>query len=127
MITIEDAYSYFYNERLFSDDWLMAENNRQEQSLKMATNQINRLKFSKYTDKNKEDNFKRAICEQALYLIQTQNTQRAKLIEQGVTSFSVEGLSESYSSNGSRPKQNKICSEAMEYLKPYLVGCVSIC
>lgn len=127
MITIEDAYSYFYNERLFAEDWLMAENNKQEQSLKMASNQINRLRFSKYTDEYKEDNLKRAICEQALYLIQTQNTQRAKLIEQGVTSFSVEGLSESYSSNGSRSKQNKICSEAMEYLKPYLVGCVAIC
>ena len=124
MITIEDAYSYFYNERLFSDDWLMAENNRQEQSLKMATNQINRLKFSKYTDKDKEDNLKKAVCEQALYLIQTQNTQRAKLIEQGVTSFSVEGLSESY--NASKVSK-KICSEAMEYLKPYLIGCVSIC
>ena len=31
MITIEDAYSYFYNERLFAEDWLMAENNKQEQ------------------------------------------------------------------------------------------------
>ena len=124
MITIEDAYSYFYNERLFAEDWLMAENNKQEQSLKMASNQINRLKFSKYTDKNKEDNFKRAICEQALYLIQTKNTQRAKLIEQGVTSFSVEGLSESYDVS----KASKIiCTEAMEYLKPYLIGCASIC
>lgn len=124
MISIEDAYSYFYNERLFAEDWLMAENNKQEQSLKMATNQINRLKFSKYTDKDKEVNVKRAICEQALYLIQTQNTQRSRLIEQGVTSFSVEGLSESYDVS---KISKKICSEAMEYLKPYLIGCVSIC
>lgn len=124
MVTIEDAYSYFYNERLFSDDWLMAEDNRQEQSLKMAMNQINRLRFSKYIDKNKEANLKKAICEQALYLIQTQNTQRSRLIEQGVTSFSVEGLSESYDITKA---SKKICTEAMEYLKPYLVGCVSIC
>lgn len=124
MITIEDAYSYFYNERLFSEDWLMAENNKQEQSLKMATNQINRLRFSAYVDEEKEDNFKKAICEQALYLIQTQNTQRSKLIEQGVTSFSVEGLSESYDIS---KVSKKICSEAMEYLKAYLIGCVSIC
>ena len=82
MISIEDAYSYFYNERLFSDDWLMADNQKQEQSLKMATNQINNLKFNKYTekDKEKEDDIKKAICEQALYLIQTANTQRARLI-----------------------------------------------
>ena len=124
MVTIEDAYSYFYNERLFAEDWLMAENNKQEQSLKMASNQINRLKFSKYTDKDKEVNVKRAICEQALYLIQTQNTQRSRLIEQGVTGFSVEGLSESYDVS---KISKKICSEAMEYLKPYLIGCVSIC
>lgn len=124
MITIEDAYSYFYNERLFAEDWLMAENNKQEQSLKMASNQINRLRFSKYTDDDKEDNLKKAICEQALYLIQTQNTQRSRLIEQGVDSFSVEGLSESYDVSKA---SKKICSEAMEYLKPYLIGCVSIC
>ena len=124
MITIEDAYSYFYNERLFAEDWLMAENNKQEQSLKMARNQINRLKFSKYNDDDKEDNLKKAICEQALYLIQTQNTQRSRLIEQGVTSFSVEGLSESY---GASKASKKICTEAIEYLKPYLLGCVSIC
>lgn len=124
MVTIEDAYSYFYNERLFAEDWLMAENNKQEQSLKMASNQINRLKFSKYTDKDKEVNVKRAICEQALYLIQTQNTQRSRLIEQGVTSFSVEGLSENYDISKA---SKKICTEAMEYLKPYLIGCASIC
>ena len=118
MVTIEDAYSYFYNERLFAEDWLMAENNKQEQSLKMASNQINRLKFSKYTDKDKEVNVKRAICEQALYLIQTQNTQRSRLIEQGVTGFSVEGLSESYDVS---KISKKICSEAMEYLKPLSV------
>ena len=124
MVTIEDAYSYFYNERLFAEDWLMAENNKQEQSLKMASNQINRLKFSKYTDKDKENNLRKAICEQALYLIQTQNTQRTRLIEQGVTGFSVEGLSESYDIS---KVSKKICTEAMEYLKPYLIGCASIC
>ena len=124
MVTIEDAYSYFYNERLFAEDWLMAENNKQEQSLKMASNQINRLKFSKYTDEDKENNLRKAICEQALYLIQTQNTQRSRLIEQGVTGFSVEGLSESYDISKA---SKRICTEAMEYLKPYLIGCVSIC
>lgn len=126
MISIEDAYSYFYNERLFGEVWLEADSKKQEQSLKMATNQINNLKFNKYTEKDKEreDDLKKAICEQALYLIQTANTQRARLIEQGVTSFSVEGLSESYDNSKAK---NKVCSEAMEYLKPYLLGCVAIC
>lgn len=124
MINIEDAYSYFYNERLFGEVWLEADNMKQEQSLKMATNQIARLKFSMYVDDLKEDAVKKAIYEQALYLIQTLNNQRSKLIEQGVTGFSVEGLSESYDTSKSK---NKVCSEAMEYLKPYLLGCVGIC
>ena len=62
MISIEDAYSYFYNERLFSEDWLNADINKQEQSLKMATNQITRLKFSMFIDNLKEDTVKKAIC-----------------------------------------------------------------
>ena len=123
-ITLEEAYDYFGYERIFSEEWLMASMDAQERSLKMATNQINRLKFSTYSDDNKEKYFKNAICEQAIYLIQTQNTQRSRLMEQGVTSFSVEGLSESY--DVSRASK-KICSEAMEYLKPYLLGCACIC
>ena len=124
MITIKEAYKYFNEERLFGEDWLMAECDKQEQSLKMAANQINRLKFTRYTDEYKEDNFKKAICEQALYLIKTLNSQRSSLIEQGVTSFSVEGVSESY--NTSKAKE-RVCNEAMEYLRPYLIGSVLIC
>lgn len=125
MITLQEATEYFINERLFSDKWLGAPLQVQIQSLKMAENQINRLKFSNYNDDLKETKIKKAMFEQALYLFETSNTQRSRLIEQGVTSFSVEGLSESYSSNSSA--KNKICSEAREYLKPYLLGCASIC
>lgn len=124
MINIEYALSYFHNERLFGDDFINAEPNKQNQAIKMATNQIQRLKFSRYVDNLKDDAIKKAICEQALYLIQTANNQRTRLIEQGVTSFSVEGLSESYDNSKSK---NKVCSEAMEYLKPYLLGCAAIC
>lgn len=123
-ITLEEAYNYFGYERIFSEEWLIASSENQERSLKMATNQINRLKFSTYSDANKEKYFKNAICEQAIYLLQTQNTQRTRLMEQGVTSFSVEGLSESYDVSKA---SKKICSEAMEYLKPYLLGCACIC
>ena len=123
-ITLEEAYDYFNYERIFSDEWLIASSENQDRSLKMATNQINRLTFSTYSDANKEKYFKNAICEQAIYLLQTQNTQRSRLMEQGVTSFSVEGLSESYDVSKA---SKKICSEAMEYLKPYLLGCACIC
>lgn len=124
MINIEDALSYFHNERLFGDDFINAEQNKQNQAMKMATNQIDRLKFSMYVDDLKENAVKKAVCEQALYLIQTENSQRQRLIDQGVTSFSVEGLSESYDISKAK---NKICSEAIEYLKPYLLGSVAIC
>lgn len=124
MINIEDALSYFHNERLFGDDFINAEQNKQNQAIKMATNQIGRLKFSRYVDDLKENAVKRAVCEQALYLIQIANNQRQRLIDQGVTSFSVDGLSESYYICRTR---NKLCSEAIEYLKPYLLGSVAIC
>ena len=127
MISIEDAYSYFNNERLFSEKWLEATTERQYQSLYMATNQIKRLNLAKDIDFNNDD-IVRAICEQALYLIETQGSSRSKLIEQGVTSFSVEGLSESYDTSKIKPNpKNKVCSEALAYLRPYLAGGYEIC
>lgn len=127
MIKIEDAYSYFNNERLFAEKWLEATSEQQEQSLKMAANQIKRLNLAKDIDFNNDDII-RAICEQALYLIETQGSNRSKLIEQGVTSFSVEGLSESYDTSKIKSSAiNKVCSEALAYLRPYLRGSYEIC
>lgn len=127
MVSIEDAYSYFNNERLFAEKWLEATSGQQEQSLKMATNQIKRLNLAKDIDFNNDD-IVRAICEQALYLIETQGSSRSKLIEQGVTSFSVEGLSESYDTSKIKSSAiNKVCSEALAYLRPYIAGGYEIC
>ena len=72
-ITLEEAYDYFGYERIFSEEWLIASSENQERSLKMATNQINRLKFSTYSDANKEKYFKNAICEQAIYFFKLFN------------------------------------------------------
>ena len=124
MVNIEFAYDYFYNERLFSDAWLMANGKEQIQSLNMAKNQILNLKFNNYDDENKEILIKKAICEQALYLLETLNTQRSRLINQGVTNFSVEGLSESYDLNKAK---DIICKEAKVLISTYLLGCVAIC
>lgn len=127
MVSIEDAYSYFNNERLFAEKWLEATSSQQEQSLNMATNQIKRLNLAKDIDFNNDD-VARAICEQALYLIETQNSSRSKLIEQGVTSFSVEGLSESYDTSKIKSSAvNKVCSEALAYLRLYIAGGYEIC
>ena len=124
MIDIEFAKSYFNDERLFSDAFLKASEKEQMQSLRMAKNQILNQKFNRYIDCDREDLIKKAICEQALYLLETLNTERVKLINQGVTGFSVEGLSESYDATKAR---NVICKEAKELIKPYLLGCASIC
>ena len=124
MIDIEFARSYFNDERLFSDTFLKANEKEQMQSLRMAKNQILSQKFNRYIDCDREDLIKKAICEQALYLLETLNTQRAKLINQGVSSFSVDGLSESYDMTKAK---NVICKEAKELIKPYLLGCANIC
>lgn len=123
MVTIDEAYQYLNNERLFADAWLMSDNSKQEQSLKMATNQIMSLKFNSYSDDNRENNIKKAICEQALYLLETLNTQRNKMQQQGVSSFSVEGLSESYDLKAKKV----ICVEAKNLISIYLLGVASIC
>lgn len=124
MITLTEAYEYFNNERLFSDKWLQATTQVQTQSLKMAENQIKMLNLNTDIDLDNETDFKKAIFEQALYLVETQNSNRSKLIEQGVTSFSVEGLSESYDNS---KVNKKVCSEAMQYLKKYMLGGYAIC
>lgn len=124
MITLTEAYEYFNNERLFSDKWLQVTTQVQNQSLKMAENQIKMLNLDTEIDLDNETNFKKAIYEQALYLVETQNSNRSKLIEQGVTSFSVEGLSESYDNSKAN---KKVCNEAMQYLKKYMLGGYAIC
>lgn len=124
MITLTEAYEYFNNERLFSDKWLQATTQVQTQSLKMSENQIKMLNLDTSIDLDNEVDFKKAIFEQALYLVETQNSNRSKLIEQGVTSFSVEGLSESYDNSKSN---KKVCNEAMQYLKKYMLGGYAIC
>ena len=122
---IQEAYNYFYNERLFSDTRLNATDKQQNQALNMATNQVKRL--VKDMDLDNED-VKKAVFEQALYLLETQNSDRAKLIEQGVTSFSVEGLSESYDTSKIKSSsKSKICSESLAYLKQFLGGSYEIC
>ena len=124
MITLVEAFEYFNNERLFSDKWLQATTQVQTQSLKMSENQIKMLNLNTDIDLDNEVDFKKAIFEQALYLVETQNSNRSKLIEQGVTSFSVEGLSESYDNS---KVNKKVCSEAMHYLKKYMLGGFAIC
>lgn len=121
MVSLLEANNYFQNERLFSEKWFDLDMSKQKQALNMATNQINSILSSEFEN---EEDYKKAVFEQALYLIETQNSTRSKMIEQGVTSFSVEGLSESYDTSKSN---KKICNEAMQYIKKYTSGGYAIC
>lgn len=67
------------------------------------------------------DAVKYAQCEIALSLINGVS-ERAQMQREGVRSFSLGGLSESYAGG-----QNRLCFEAMELLAPYLARSVAIC
>ncbi|MDP4143185.1 MAG: hypothetical protein Q8936_01705 [Bacillota bacterium] len=65
---------------------------------------------------------KQAVCEEALALLEFGNNKRLKLQQQGVKSFSVSKLSETYT--GSTIKI--LSQEAKELLQPYLATSVEI-
>lgn len=69
------------------------------------------------------DNVKYAVCEEALAMSNTELTKRKELQDQGVTSFSLGSLSESYQGRSSNPLLSK---EATEYLKGWILGAVRI-
>lgn len=64
-----------------------------------------------------------ATCEEALALLDRGNSKRLQLQRQGVKSFSIGDLSETYSSNNGK---GLLSEEAKELMSPYLSGAVSI-
>ena len=66
---------------------------------------------------------KDACCEEALALLVRGNSPRLKLQREGVQSFSVDGLSETYQAGFGK---GLLSQEAKELLKPYLAKAVSI-
>jgi hypothetical protein len=137
-VTVEEADNYF-NERLFVDEWDLATPGTKEKALIMATRQLDKLIFvSTKLDPKQELEFprykvdtpKEAAFEQALYILVNGNSKRSKLQEQGVKSYSIGNLSETFvetSKSFKNSPESKICSEAMTLLKPYRIGSVAIC
>jgi hypothetical protein len=68
------------------------------------------------------ENIKNAVCEEALALLDFGNDKRLKLQKQGVKSFSVSKMSETYSGT----TRKLLSEEAREFLKPYLAGSIHI-
>ena len=134
-IDIEGANEYFEG-RLHAESWFEADDSTKEKALKQATKTIDRqrlngrktnpsqpLVFPRYPDKEIPEAVKEACCEEALALLERGNSQRRKLQQEGVQSFTLGNMSETYAPGGGR---GLLSQTAKELLKPWLLGAVNI-
>ncbi len=134
-IDIEGADEYFEG-RLHTDIWRETDNSTKEAALKQATRTIDRLllkgrkatdtqelAFPRYPDTEVPEAVKEACCEVALALLERGNSQRRKLQQEGVQSFSLGNMSETYTPGAGR---GLLSQEAKELLGPWLLGSVNI-
>ena len=133
--TIEYADEYFAG-RLHAESWSGAANSIKEKALKQATRAIDRqrlkgnktnpsqpLAFPRYPDTEIPEAVKEACCEEALALLERGNSQRWKLQQEGVQSFSLGNMSETYTPGAGK---GLLSQEAKELLRPWLLGGVLI-
>lgn len=134
-IDIEEADEYFAG-RLHAESWAGAADGDKEKALKQATRQIDRqplkgrkavtsqaLAFPRYPDTEVPEAVKEACCEEALALLERGNNQRRKLQQEGVQSFTLGNMSETYAPGSGR---GLLSQEAKELLRPWLLGAVNI-
>jgi len=134
--TVEYANEYFKN-RLHSESWSGADSETtKEKALKQATRAIDRqllkgrktnpeqeLAFPRYPDTEVPEAVKEACCEEALALLERGNNQRRKLQQEGVQSFTLGSMSETFTPGAGK---GLLSQEAKELLKPWLLGSVFI-
>jgi hypothetical protein len=133
--TIEYADEYF-NNRLHTESWFEADDSTKEKALKQATRAIDRqllksrktnpeqeLAFPRYPDTEVPEAVKEACCEEALTMLERGNSQRRKLQQEGVQSFTLGNMSEAYAPGARR---GLLSQEAKELLRPWLLGGVNI-
>ncbi|HZK24137.1 MAG TPA: DnaT-like ssDNA-binding protein [Oscillospiraceae bacterium] len=134
-IDIDGADEYFAG-RLHAESWGQADDETKEKALKQATKEIDRqllkgrkatdtqeLAFPRYPDTEVPVAVKDACCEIALALLERGNSQRRKLQQEGVQSFTLGNMSETYTAGAGR---GLISQEAKELLKLWLLGGVFI-
>ena len=134
-IDIEEANEYFAG-RLHAESWGQADDSTKEKALKQATKIIDRqrlngrktnpsqpLAFPRYPDAETPQNVKEACCEEALAILESGNSQRRKLQQEGVQSFSLGNMSETYAPGAGK---GILSQEAKELLQPWLLGGVFI-
>jgi hypothetical protein len=134
-IDIEGADEYFTG-RLYAERWGETSDADKEKALRRATKEIDRqllkgrkatdtqeLAFPRYPDTEVPEAVKGACCEEALTLLERGNSQRRKLQQEGVQSFTLGNMSETYAPGAGR---GLLSQEAKELLKPWLLGAVMI-
>ena len=134
-ISLSEANDYF-SKRLNVDAWVEASDSDKEKALTMATKAIDRqpltgrkttdnqaLAFPRYPNTEVPEAVKEACCEEALALLERGNSQRRKLQQEGVQSFSLGNMSESYAAGAGK---GLLSQEAKELLRPWLLGGVFI-
>ena len=134
-IDIEGATEYFSG-RLHAESWAGAADGDKEKALKQATKEIDRqpltgrktaddqaLAFPRYPDEEVPEAVKEACCEVALALLERGNSQRRKLQQEGVQSFTLGNMSETYAPGAGR---GLLSQEAKELLRPWLLWAVNI-
>ncbi len=141
-IDTEEANTYF-NGRLHAESWGETSDADKEKALRQATKEIDRqllkgrkatdtqeLAFPRlvsgirgYPDEEVPETVKEACCEVALALLERGNSQRRKLQQEGVRSFTLGNMSETYAPGAGR---GQISQEAKELLRPWLLGGVNI-
>ena len=134
-IDIEGANEYFEN-RLHAESWGQADDETKEKALRQATKTIDRqllrgrktnpeqeLAFPRYPDTEVPEAVKEACCEEALALLERGNSQRRKLQQDGVQSFTLGNMSESYAAGAGK---GLLSQEAKELLRPWLLGAANI-
>ena len=134
-VNLIEANEYFSN-RLHADAWAEASDADKEKALAMATKAIDRqplrgrktetgqaLAFPRYPDTEIPEVVKEACCEEALAILERGNSQRKKLQQEGVQSFTLGNMSETYIAGAGK---GLLSQEAKELLRPWLIGVVMI-
>ena len=133
--TIEEANEYFAG-RLHAEVWEQADDETKEKALKQATKTIDRqplrgrktnpeqeLAFPRHPDTEIPAAVKEACCEEALAILERGNSQRRRLQQEGVQSFTLGNMSETYAPGNGR---GLLSQEAKELLRPWILGGVMI-
>jgi len=133
--TIEYADEYFAG-RLHAESWGETSDADKEKALRQATKEIDRqllkgrkatdtqeLAFPRHPDTEVPEAVKEACCEIALALLERGNSQRRKLQQEGVQSFTLGNMSETFAAGAGK---GLLSQEAKELLRPWLLGSVNI-